>query len=654
MAEVYTDLNEKNKIARVDISDKRVIPVILLPGIMGSNLKEKDSEESLWLVDDAFSLLQWSLPTHGAIKRKNKLHPARVSVDNIGKVIPIPSEEELSQLKKDYNRDKSAHNYATQALYNRYPGFDDEGKYALTPSKDEKSRLKKDIQNIEHKHKRAVQALYEKYAEFVLFGYREARGWGEVSFLSYGSFLDDLQRKLLAKKPPLNIADEIPGTEGNTNEPLLTKEKLKVLKKYLFPVHAIGYVWLDSSMNSAKKVGGKIEKIISDYRRKGMKCNKVILVTHSMGGLVARYYSECLGGAKNIYGIIHGVMPSIGAAATYTRMKRGTENSATGYNFERFKGFVTAEILGKNAAEMTAICSQSPGPLELLPSKDYGMRWLRIQHDYVVEKEPITLPPPELDVEYEKETDPEIEADIETEEETGIEDEPGVKTKDLEPIIISGTARYPKADPYEEIYLRRDKWWKLIDEELLNPKTGRTEKDWGIYEEIILEKVKPFHERISGKFHSNTYTFYGETNPKNILKKFKTQTVATWSETGAEFPWAMTFEGMISRKIRQEIEDRLSKPLTDRRVKTGEVNEIRTIRTTDGELKRYKLNDASNNGDGTVPVHSGKIALKNVKERLSIETEHEPAYGSPISQLFTLRSIIKIAQQVYNDKDMAF
>jgi triacylglycerol esterase/lipase EstA (alpha/beta hydrolase family) len=58
----------------------------------------------------------------------------------------------------------------------------------------------------------------------------------------------------------------------------------------------------------------------------GRKCEKVILVTHSMGGLVARYYSELLDGdfgQKNILGIVHGVMPDRGAPMAYKRMKAG-------------------------------------------------------------------------------------------------------------------------------------------------------------------------------------------------------------------------------------------------------------------------------------------------------------------------------------------
>ncbi len=113
-----------------------------------------------------------------------------------------------------------------------------------------------------------------------------------------------------------------------------------------------------------KRLGEEVDRIIDKYQTQGMKCSKVILVTHSMGGLVARYYSECLEGRDKIYGIVHGVMPSVGAAATYTRMKRGTENTESG--LAGAVGYLTSHILGRNAAEMVAIGSQSSGALELL------------------------------------------------------------------------------------------------------------------------------------------------------------------------------------------------------------------------------------------------------------------------------------------------
>ena len=55
-----------------------------------------------------------------------------------------------------------------------------------------------------------------------------------------------------------------------------------------FPVHAMGYNWLRSNKKSGKEIAARIEALIKRYVDQGYQCEKVIVVTHSMGGLVAR------------------------------------------------------------------------------------------------------------------------------------------------------------------------------------------------------------------------------------------------------------------------------------------------------------------------------------------------------------------------------
>lgn len=42
---MHMDRADKNKVGTAEIEDLRVIPVIFLPGIMGTNLKENSEEE---------------------------------------------------------------------------------------------------------------------------------------------------------------------------------------------------------------------------------------------------------------------------------------------------------------------------------------------------------------------------------------------------------------------------------------------------------------------------------------------------------------------------------------------------------------------------------------------------------------------------------
>jgi uncharacterized protein involved in type VI secretion and phage assembly len=66
-----------------------------------------------------------------------------------------------------------------------------------------------------------------------------------------------------------------------------------------------------------------------------------------LGGLVARFCSEVLNRRDDIFGIVHGVMPAIGAAAVYRRFKSGTEDPTGWYNMV---GAVTSSALGNDAA----------------------------------------------------------------------------------------------------------------------------------------------------------------------------------------------------------------------------------------------------------------------------------------------------------------
>ena len=180
--------------------------------------------------------------------------------------------------------------------------------------------------------------------------------------------------------------------------------------KFWMPVHAVGYNWLASNQQAAKlTLRPAIERIIRDHNKGHFSCEQVILVTHSMGGLVARACAQLPGMADKIAGIVHGVMPATGAAVAYRRCKVGM----------RDEDFGASLVIGKTGQEVTAVFAQAPGALQLLPSKDYRPGWLRV------------LQGP------------------------------------------SGVQAWPKSDPYEEIYKVRDKWWGLVKEEWLEPKDGQ-------------------------------------------------------------------------------------------------------------------------------------------------------------------------------------
>lgn len=478
----------------------RVIPVVFVPGVMGTNLAKKDSDPPapVWLLDDLTTVGPWI--TKGPANRKDILNPDGTQVYGGGAIATgtAQTEEELHR-----------------------------------------------------------------------------RGWGEVAYMSYGEWLVWLENALNDAHAATDYGRKglreslchivTPGLEK------LERAEVALSYRYQFPVHAVGYNWLQSNAESAMRLSSRIEEITAWYRKKfNYRCDKVILVTHSMGGLVARYYSEVMGKRDKLLGVVHGVMPATGAAATYKRMKTGTEG-------KNIIGVLSALALGPNAATMTAVVGSAPGSLQLLPSRDYGMRWLRIRD--------------------------------------------GERFVEL-----------PAVDPYSEIYTVRGTWWGLCDDQLLNPlDTGKktVEQDWKIFTDLILNKVKPFHMAISGKYHVNTYAFYGDD------EKHLAYGNVTW----------MQRKPPLLRGDIPPIADLLGKRGGDDPTSGGQT--IETTQNGKSTFSTFVLRDAEEHGDGTVPVRSGRAPGQQVHACTAFPgIDHEGAYKLDATRRFTLHAITRIAQSV--------
>jgi hypothetical protein len=216
-----------------------------------------------------------------------------------------------------------------------------------------------------------------------------------------------------------------------------------------FPVHAMGYNWLQSNRDSGVRVAQRLTALMERYKTQGFKCEKVILVTHSMGGLVARAVIHPKMGNlhEKVLGVVHGVMPAIGAGAAYKRMRCGFEDPGL---MTSPIASITAKVLGNLGPEVTAVLGNAQGGLELLPSQAYGNGWLQVTHQ-------------------------------------------GQTIKALP----------QRGDPYEEIYKLRGKWYGLLREEWINP----AQQEFAGYDRtvIYLNKAKAFHNAIASTYHDQSY-----------------------------------------------------------------------------------------------------------------------------------------------------
>ncbi|WP_320710064.1 acetyltransferase [Enterobacter sp. 302C9] len=309
-----------------------------------------------------------------------------------------------------------------------------------------------------------------------LFTTRRERGWGEVLSFSYGKFLSVLQGALLDdwQQDLVNYGKSAPDKKGVlsqlvgkalsggkdaeiTGESVLTQEELNHFQNFLFPVHVYGYNWLQDNKTSAEGLVAFIDRTIRLYKNHcghGMPFppgqEKVIIVTHSMGGLVARYASQVSGAKDKILGIVHGVIPDLGSPAAYRRMKVGAKQEV-----------MAGAVLGNTAEELMPVLARAPAPLQLLPSAKYlaGAPWLTV--------------------------------------EGAGEDGCDVKLPQTR-------------DPFGEIYLNKTLWYRLYESDIIDKDEAVNQSNWTNYVRLVDKLVRKFISLMDSKgYHPNTYAFYG-------------------------------------------------------------------------------------------------------------------------------------------------
>ncbi|WP_236078540.1 esterase/lipase family protein [Paraburkholderia domus] len=541
----------------LELPPDHVLPVIFVPGIMGSNLRNKNGKDSVWNLNSTggqpTALVRSKLMLNAG-QRQTQLNPSHVEVDPSGAVPKQP-----------------------------------------------------------------VGSVYDPKS------YTE-RGWGEVGETSYSDFLVWLEQVLNgqgfnpAKWPQFSYvavsATPVPGHSRDvpplTGGICMSMRQLDGLSKlaekgsadlysddliararFRMPVYACGYNWLDSNGVAATLLKNRIHRVIEENNRGKSRCSQVVLVTHSMGGLVARACQQLEGMNGVIAGIIHGVMPAIGAPVAYRRCKVGMADESQPswlHPGDKIKAHVGARTIGYTGPEVTAVFAQAPGALQLLPSAQYRSDWLTI-------------------------------------------DGPSGKSMTSEPRT---------GDPYKDVYLREDRWWGLVRKEWLTPEGGSDLK-WSTFEKNV-SKARDFHEGIRDSYHSNTYVFYGKD------KKVPSFECVHWKLRRSALPpdaVAPPTPQQVSNMGFGDVRDDGINPLHvggGVRVLPG----VESPTVVDTSYWDLVCAGQDGGGDGTVPASSGAFPLRSggasIQQQFGLTgIEHESAYHNLTTKLVTLYALQKIA-----------
>lgn len=385
-------------------------------------------------------------------------------------------------------------------------------------------------------------------------------------------------------------------------------------KAFVFPVHAFGYNWSDTNRTSGRLLAQRIDEVIRDARAQVGLCERVILVTHSMGGLVARAACLLAGAQSKVLGVVHGVQPAFGSGAAFWRIKAGFEGDG-------IVGRLASRFLGPTGRDTTVLLGNAPGGLQLLPNKQYrtlrgASAWLQISGD------------------------------------------------------SNGQPTLPAHDPYAELYrlpaqvtpgtgtgASSNAYWRLVDPALLTPEVvsrpapggaeggsganaptmnGGAGGGGGSLDDVaeagmgsgpawsnylsLLSEAESFHDALGSRQHPQTWTFHG-------TGLATAETVRMFDESN----WVRS-ENYPTRGFRG------------------------FFRAADGSARQAVLQDPSGDGDGTVPTSSALMsshlpaAPGAPANRGFANLSHQPAYEDGNAQRWVVCAIHGLAGIRYRER----
>jgi len=219
--------------------------------------------------------------------------------------------------------------------------------------------------------------------------------------------------------------------------------------------------------------------------------------------------------------------------------------------------------LGGSGDLITPIFANASGCLELLPNQQYGSGWLVVNYEAL-----------------------------------------GTKRKIFSLPDAGGS-------PYAQIYANGDQWWRLMHPGLVDPGTHNLTASWGKYLDR-LGVAETFHEDLGDYYHPLTYAHYGASSSKKAWKNINWTLVSLTDVNGitAKAPSPdVAKNGMtLTRDNLQsfaEIQNKASAGL----VMYADASGIGRTTNYSGDAYRARIRDPDDEGDGTVPAHSGAAPL---------------------------------------------
>jgi hypothetical protein len=304
-----------------------------------------------------------------------------------------------------------------------------------------------------------------------------------------------------------------------------------------------------------------------------------------MGGILARALIHPEMGGLNdcVLGIYHSVQPVYGSAAAYKRVRSGVD------------GHLPAPaIIGNTGQDVTAVFANAPGPLELLPTPEYGHNWLRVQ-----DRDGKTL--------------------AQWPAAAGMSAVPSNATKAV------GMSGAPVTDIYTQAH---ENWWRLINPEWINP-AGKKFRDSSATKLVNdrIGEAQEFHAKIKNTFHAHTYASYA-ADVKNLTHGNVIYKIEPLSHEDIN--------------VNTTIAAAKESPLLWRLVSEDGTGDL-IVSLKDQRKFKLKLLTPQDVGDGTVPSDYSAAKVKAAVHFVQIGYDHQGSYKADAVSVSMLYAMIKIA-----------
>lgn len=326
---------------------KTILPVIYVPGIFASRIKNAENGDTLWDPDDLKSMkksftngIVGSIIGSDVTWTDRKIEKKIQILHADGKILDSHHDKIIKSVVK---RIKQGKPYKRLLELVKIDPWVVDGTFDDEPTDKEAKRIK--------------SLAEEEYAR------RQSRGWYEI-LDRYADIMEHIYM--------LNHKD------------------------FIFPTFAFGFDWRSDMKGESERFVKRIDKILAqtEYPEFGKEkqdylidpAQKVIIVTHSMGSIMSRYASEVLGANGKIHSMIHLNQPTTGAPVLYRRFQGGTSaEKRFPFSIDAIGDNVFNEILGNNSYHFTRVGGLLAGAIQLLPTNDHvcaetgDKKWLQIK-----------------------------------------------------------------------------------------------------------------------------------------------------------------------------------------------------------------------------------------------------------------------------------